>query len=50
MSQQRSCVVSRSGIGEKHHETEIHVVLLVAVKERSAWVIGRELDFGLLIG
>jgi hypothetical protein len=29
---------------------EIHVVLLVAVKERSAWVIGRELGFGLLIG
>jgi len=26
------------------------VVLLVAVKERSARVIGRELDFGLLIG
>ena len=33
----------RSGIAEEHHEPHVHVVLLVAVEERWAGVVGCEL-------
>jgi hypothetical protein len=37
-------------IPEQHHETHVHVVLLVAVKQRHAWIIGNEFDGGLFLG
>ena len=40
----------RSGIGEPHHETLIHVTLLVAVKQGGARAVGGELNFGLGLG
>lgn len=38
-----------SDVVKERHETEIHVELLMAVKERETRVVGREIDFGLLI-
>ena len=35
---------------EEHHEAIVHVVLLVAVEEGVAGVVGGELDVDLLIG
>ena len=35
---------------KKHHKALVHVVLLVAVKEGRAWVVGGELDLHLRFG
>ena len=37
-------------ITKEHHEAEIHVVLLMAVEQRKAWVVGGELNDGFSAG
>ena len=43
MSRQEAAI--RSGILEQHHEAQVHMVLLMTVKEAGAGIVGRELDF-----
>jgi hypothetical protein len=33
-----------SRILEHHHETSIHVILLMAVEQRIAWIVGRKVN------
>jgi hypothetical protein len=47
-----SCRVSRSfalNVGEHGHEAEVHMQLLVAVKQGEAGIVGNEIDLGFLV-